>query len=188
MRLTEDNYADWLACSASAYFRRKGYEFHSLSIGQVREADFPVDKLFVVGNKLVGLQLKAPESPLAARTGFEYRIRPEQHQTMLQAEPSWMFYALPETDDFRDQHTMHRYTVFAEARDIEMRTSSRFAPRRSISFFQLVHGIEQCPIGMKLPEGFTLEMFLRLARSQPAWAYVLINVRERVVFLARMEP
>jgi hypothetical protein len=186
VRLTEDNYADWLSCSAAGYFRRKGYLFFSLSIGQIREAGFPVDKLFAVGNKLVGLQLKAPIPGPSSRAGFEFRIDHEQHKSMLEAEDGLIYFALPQTDNFLDQRLLHNKTVFALPSRINMTTQDQFIPAAPLSFRQFVRGIEACPIGKKLPDGFTLRMFLKLARSHPAWAYLLINVPSQVAFLVRM--
>lgn len=48
----------FIVCVLLTYsvYQRKGYAFSSLSVGQVKESDFPADKPLIVGNKLVGLQ------------------------------------------------------------------------------------------------------------------------------------
>jgi hypothetical protein len=182
---TEDNYVDWFICSARAYFLRKGYAFFSFSVGQVKESDFPADKLLIVGNKLVGLQFKRPIEAPAKRSGLEYKMDEAQHKRMRNAEPGWLYYALPQTTDPLDQRLMHQKMAFVEAGEVEMTTSETFVPRNALSFRQLVRGVEACPIGQKLPVGYTVKEFLAAIQRDPATMYLFVNTSDKVVFAVR---
>ncbi len=182
---TEDNYVDWFTSAARAYFYRKGYEFYSFSVGQVNESNFPVDKLLIVGNKLIGLQFKRPREAPAKRGGFEYRSDKAQHERMIEASPEWLYYALPQTTDPLDQRLIHQKMAFVEARGVEMTTSNTFVPRKALSFRQLVRGIEKCPIGQKLPANYTVTQFFDAVKSAPATIYLVVNASEKTVFSMR---
>ena len=186
---TEDNYADWLSCAAGRYLRRRGWSFFSVSIGQVREAGFPVDKLFLVGNKIVGIQLKRPLNPPANRTGYEYGYSQRQHNEMLNAARSSIFYALPHSVDYRDQHRMHRSVRFYEAHEVEPLTASKMRPYQDagLNFFEFVKGIKACPIGQKIPAGFTFSTFLALAQRFPTFAFLVINLEGKTAFMIRIK-
>ena len=87
---TEDNYVDWVMDGIRQYFKDRGYSVLTYSVGQVKEKDFPVDRVFAVGNKFVGLQFKRPSSE---GPPWKHEILPHQHIGIL--ESRWVYYCLP---------------------------------------------------------------------------------------------
>jgi hypothetical protein len=97
---TEDNYCDWLVGGVKRYFDDRGLRAWSFSIGQVKENEFPFDRAFAVGNKVMGFQVKRPSSTGPQWT-WEIDFGSIQHVKV--AKTKWILYALPDFADFDRQ-------------------------------------------------------------------------------------
>jgi hypothetical protein len=107
---TEDNYCDWLVGGVKRYFDDRGLRAWSFSIGQVKENEFPFDRAFAVGNKVMGFQVKRPSSTGPQWT-WEIDFGSIQHVKV--AKTKWILYALPDFADFDRQDVALHHFMFA---------------------------------------------------------------------------
>jgi hypothetical protein len=174
---TEDNYIDWTLRGIDRYYREHGYEVSTYSIGQVREHVIPFDRIVHVGDKLVGLQFKAPAND---RPPWKYEFDNEQHQKLL--DNSWIYYSLPKFTDARLQNSALDHIDFAGARSIDL---VRKRPDQSIDWKEFQRRFRSCSIGIRLDSQRSVHDLITRMKTAPVSAYILLDHlhrRTRIIY------
>lgn len=172
---TEDNYVDWVMDGIRQYFKDRGYSVLTYSVGQVKEKDFPVDRVFAVGNKFVGLQFKRPSSE---GPPWKHEILPHQHIGIL--ESRWVYYCLPCFSDLSMQKIALYHSRFVRGLEAPIENLER---PRYINWGALAEGIIGCWHGLELSESITFPDLIRDILANPRDSYLSLNRQAREAYL-----
>ena len=172
---TEDNYVDWILAGIHEYFARIGFAVRTFSVGQVKEKDFPVDRLLALGSKLIGLQFKRPlrESP-----PWEYDTRPHQHQDILGS--NWVYYCLPDFTDMALDRVALFHCKFVRGREIPI---EGLRSARYYRWGAIAQGLQRCGHGVQLKSSESWDDLIEDIVSNPRDAYLLISEVARGAFI-----
>jgi hypothetical protein len=171
---TEDNYIDWVMAGIRKYFEDRGFVILTFSVGQVKERDFPVDRVFAVGNKFVGLQFKRPstEGP-----HWKHDILPHQHSDIL--ESKWVYYCLPCFVDPSMQKVALYHSRFVRGSEAPIETLEG-APY--VNWGAFGEGIIGCWHGVELPKNIPYNDLIREIIANPRGAYLSLNRQAREAY------
>lgn len=172
------NYAEWFTCAARFYFLKEGYAFLSFELAQVEEPGFPVGKLLSSGNRVIGMRFLRP----AEAAGDAYEAGDVSRARMAEAG-IWLLYALPLSADPLDQQLTHQKVAFTDVADVATDAGGHLVAARTITFRQLVVGLEDGTHGREVPAGETAGMFLSTAREGGATLYLVMNRHERTIIV-----
>lgn len=174
---TEDNYVDWVIDGIRRYFEDRGYVVLTYSVGQVKEKDFPADRVFAVGNKLVGLQFKRPSSEASP---WKHEILPHQHSDIL--ESRWVYYCLPCFTDPTMQKIALYHSRFVRGSEAPIENLEK---TRYVNGGALAEGIIGCWHGIEIPETITFSGLIRAIVSDPGGSYLSLNRQAEGAYLIR---
>lgn len=175
---TEANYAEWFTCSVRYHLLRNGYAFLTFALDQVAEPDFPGGRLFAGGNRLVGLRFVLPVQPAPGAAVRSHRIS----EAALTDTADWMVLALPQFADPLDQQLTHNKVLFARPANVQRGSSGETQAITTLTFKQLMAGIEDGSLGREIPDGWTQAELLAAAAASPATLYLVVNPGARVIF------
>lgn len=164
---TEDNYVDWVLRGIDRYYEARGFSVFTYSVGQRHEKDLPFDRFLYVHNKIVGLQFKAPAN---GSSPWRYDFNPAQHQKLKKTK--WIHYCLPVFADPQLQNVALNHVHFAPPNSVNIETGEA---KRFLGWGAFATGIEECPIGLRLPSTRTIDDVVKQMRDEPANAYVVLN-------------
>ncbi|SFM88398.1 hypothetical protein [Thermodesulforhabdus norvegica] len=169
---TENNYIEWVLLNIKEYFRRLGYRVLTYSIGHVKERLCPVDRVLVVGNKIVGLQFKRPLTE-ASHPRFNITL----HQQEMIGQARWIFYCLPDFTDLRLQEVALYHCRFVPAEEIKNGEVERY-----FRWGPFAQGLVECWIGLEITEMRVEDLFRQIAEN-PMEVYISLNKKAEEVFL-----
>ena len=175
---TEDNYVDWVLRGIDRYYEARGFRVFTYSVGQPKEFDLPFDRILYVDNKIVGLQFKPPAN---GSSPWKYPFDAKQHEKLKKAK--WIHYCLPAFVDPLLQHVALYHVHFAPTNSVNIATGEA---KRFLNWGAFANGIEECPIGMRLPADKTIQDVIRHMREEPANAYIVLNRLYREAHLIRI--
>jgi hypothetical protein len=172
---TEDNYVDWVMEGIGQYFKDRGYSVLTFSVGQVKEKDFPVDRVLAVGNKLVGLQFKRPSTETWP---WKHETLPHQHSDIL--ESKWVYYCLPCFTDLSMQKIALYHSRFVRGSEapIENLENARY-----VNWGALAEGIIGCWHGLELSDSIKFPDLVRDILANPRNLYLSLNRQAREAYL-----
>lgn len=176
---TEDNYVEWTLRGMAEYFGRRGYSIRTYSIGQPKEFHFPIDRLIVVGNKIIGLQFKRP---LREKKPLTFRTKARQHSGL--AKSHWSFYCLPDFTDWNLQNVALYHVRFARPGKTRAINEIRFSYR----WGTFVGRIIACTKGLILKDESELASVMSEIDKDPQDAYIVLNKRKKEVVLLSKLP
>lgn len=160
---TEDNYIDWVLNGIREYFRRINFRVLTYSIGQIKERQCPVDRVLKVGNKIVGLQFKRPET---ADAPFKYKTTIHQHQDISKAR--WIFYCLPDFVDSNLQEVALYHCKFTPAEN----SSTINDIVRYYRWGPFSSAILECREGLKIAENDNFGRIITYMSDNPRKAFI----------------
>jgi hypothetical protein len=172
---TEDNYIEWVMDGIRRYFEDRGYVVLTYSVGQVKEKDFPVDRVFAVGNKIVGLQFKRPSTETWP---WKHEILPHQHSDILKSK--WVYYCLPCFADLSMQKIalFHSRFVRGSEAPIENLENARY-----VNWGAFAEGIIGCWHGLDLTENVKFSDIIREIVENPRGSYLSLNQKVGEAYL-----
>jgi hypothetical protein len=142
---------------------------HSFSVGQIKEQDFPFDRAFGVGNKIIGFQVKRP---VVLHEPWIWTLDAGHDQHKRLAASRWVMYALPDFTDVSHQDVALFHFRFALPADIDTRS----LPTRYQRWGSVADQLLACTRGSLLTEHWSsFEQFADAARANPADVYVTVN-------------
>lgn len=172
---TEDNYIDWVVKGIERYFEDIGYIVATYSVGQVKEKEFPTDRVFMVGNKLVGLQFKRP---LTETSPWKHEILPHQHSNI--RESKWVYYCLPCFADLSMQKVALYHSRFVRGSEAPVENLEH---ARYVNWGALAEGIIGCWYGLELSGSITFPNLIRDILANPRDLYLSLNRQAQEAYL-----
>lgn len=177
---TEDNFIDWLLSGIKEYFWRLGYRVKTISIGQVKEKQCPVDRVLAIGNKIIGLQCKRPTS---SNPPFKYDLRDNQHELI--SKSKWIFYCLPDFIDWRFQDVALFHFKFARASELRTNKNKIVSVNKYYRWGSFVQAIFSCNEGVEVEN---VEKIIDEILQNPESIYLSLNYRAEDLYIIRNIP
>ncbi len=177
---TEDNYIDWLLCGIREYFRRLGFTVKTISIGQVKEKQCPVDRVLAIGNKIVGLQCKRPTT---SKSPFKYDLRHDQHKLI--SKSGWIFYCLPDFTDWRFQDVALFHVKFVRASELEADNNKITSVNKYYRWGSFVNAIISCNEGVEVKD---VDEIIDEILQYPENIYLSLNHKFEELYIIREIP
>ena len=180
---TEDNYVDWILSSIREYYDEISYTVYTYSISQVRERQCPVDRILAVGNKIVGLQFKRPQT---TERPWQWKLTPHQHKNI--SEARWIFYCLPEFVDLRFHkvalyHCQFR-PAYADETDGVSLTERPFYYR----WGAFADALDDCREGLEIGNERQIHQLFNDLSSNTRDTYLSLNKLAREAYIVRGSP